>query len=71
MNKKAFTLIEVMIVIAIMSIVITFLHLGNSGFMKSFTQKSEIIKNNDNLASFYLYMKTQLNKCDSVILAGE
>ena len=71
MNKKAFTLIEVMIVIAIMSIVITFLHLGNSGFMKSFTQKSEIIKNNDNLASFYLYMKTQLNKCDSVTFADE
>ena len=41
MNKKAFTLIEVMIVIAIMSIVITFLHLGNSGFMKSFTKKRE------------------------------
>ncbi len=71
MNKKAFTLIELMIVIAIMSIAITFLHLGNSGFMKSFTQKSEIIKNNDNLASFYLYMKTQLKKCDSVIFADE
>ncbi|MDD3000227.1 MAG: type II secretion system protein [Candidatus Riflebacteria bacterium] len=71
MNRRAFTLIEMMIVIALMAIIITFVHIGNTGFMTNISQKNEIIKNNDNLASFYLYMKTQLKNCDSVIFADE
>ncbi len=71
MNKKGYTLIELMIVIAIMGVIMTSLSLSDQNIKRTLRFKDEKFQQNKELLNFYSQLKKFTRGCNKVIIANE
>lgn len=71
MNKKAFTLIELMIVVAIIGIIVTTFHLHPPFLIGSLNRNQEIIEENRSLTLAYGLIRNCIKDCRRIVSVSE